>query len=183
MQYPALAAIAGFGLLQVVTMFSKYKKFIKIFIASFFLITLFSVSYYFHQYFVQQIVHQPVNRQEGYEKLVASVNTKLPLYRKVVIAGTVGSPAIHFLFFTKYDPASFQKQISKLTVKTVQQMDRVKFDKYTFYNEDCFNKHEKDILYVERGNCSFPSDVNGNGENILRSDGSIVFKVFGSEQK
>lgn len=178
MLYPALSVLSGFGLLQVYISTQKYKKYFKIFIASCFVVILYSASYYFHQYFVQQVVHQPVNRQEGYEKLVTNVNLLLPKYNKAVVSGTVGSPAILFLFFSRYDPAKFQNQVSNLPLKTVDKIDRVAFDKYSFYNQDCFDNYQKNILYVERGTCGIPDQQSFKTTEIKREDGSVVFRII-----
>jgi 4-amino-4-deoxy-L-arabinose transferase-like glycosyltransferase len=177
MLYPALAIISSFGLLQVYTLISGYRRYLKQFIAVGLIIIIYSVLYYSHQYFIQQVVHQPVNRQEGYEKLVPKVNTLLPEYEKAYVTATAGSPAILFLFFSRYDPAKFQRQVANLPAKTVDKIDRIAFDKYSFYNQDCFDNFKKNILYIQRGTCGIPDQNFYNTSEIKREDGSVVFRI------
>src|SRR3990172_8233539 len=162
-------------------------------IVTIFLVTLFgmNVVYYLHQYYVQQVVHRPWYRHEGYRNLVAKVNEYLPRYTKAVITDRESSPTIFFLFYTSYDPARFQEETQ---TPSDQSIDRRNFASYELTQEECAIREEVEtdkatgkpkkvllvkpnILYVNFGTCTLPEGVQRLDE-IRRSDGTSVFQLL-----
>lgn len=60
-----------------------------------------------------------------------SENINFAKYQRVVITDTFGQPYIYYLFFTKYDPEKFQRQVileqSTIDVGTVRKIDNIEF--------------------------------------------------------
>lgn len=107
---PPLVIIAAFGFLHFY-LFLKQKRFLgrlSFVFLSFCL--LFSVCWYFEAYFI----HFPLNRARffnyGYKQAVELAQS-LPGAQKVVMIGVENSPYIYFLFYEKYDPDKFRREV------------------------------------------------------------------------
>lgn len=182
--FPALSIISAFGLLNLYLVLRRYKysTFLIIILS---LVSAYSVFFYLHQYWVHQIVHRPWYRQEGYKELVGKVNEILPSYSKAVITNRESAPSIFFLFFSKYDPQTFQNETKNINT---EHSDSVNFNKYIFTDEECPLKidvrnakqiltGEKDALYVNSGLCTLPK-VAQIIKTIKRADNSVVFYLL-----
>lgn len=149
-----------------------------------------SLAFYLHNYFVHQLVHRPWFRHEGYQAMVKKVNELAPNYQNIVVTNRESAPTIFLLFYTAYDPASFQKQWATNHYETV---DRASFGKFTISTEECplreketvdqagMARHiitgEPNILYVNSGNCPAPKAPIRMLDQIKRGDGSAVFTI------
>lgn len=190
--FPALSIITANGLLFFIT---KLRKSARLFvipalcIGSFF--ASYEILYYLHEYYIQQQVHRPWYRHEGYKELVDSVNAILNKYDKTVITNSESAPTIFFLFFGKYDPASFQKETMHSSFRS---FDRIDFAKYVFTVEECpykeFEEIDKQtgvktivhtaksgILYVNYGTCKDIIQTGNTLKIISRGDNTPVFKI------
>ena len=180
---PALLIIAAYGFVQLIFSLKKWRM---IFISVSGFLILIHVAYYLHQYYVHSTVHQTLYRQEGYNALVAKVNTYLPNYTKAIITNRESAPAIFFLVYNKYDPARFQKETKRTTI---HDFDRISFDRYEFSTEECPAKKilhkdgsitftaRKNILYVNSGLCP-PVDKFHTLSIIKRPDHSTAFTII-----
>ena len=152
---------------------------------------LYNVLFYLHQYYVHEPIHRPWYRNEGYQAMVNAVNKLLPDYKKVIVTTRESAPTIFFLFYTKYDPASFQKETSS---SISHDLDRINFAKYEFSQEECplriaikidpktgvVSKQftgVPGILYVNAGTCETPVNYAEDLTGITRGDISTVFKI------
>ena len=116
--------------------------------------------------------------------LVKEVNDLLPKYNKAVITNRESAPTIFFLFFGKYDPSSFQKEIE---LSSHRSFDRINFGKYEFVEEECPLLMEKNVagekvkdknsLYVNSGLCKETMSYARILKEIKRVDGSLVFYI------
>lgn len=176
---PALQVVGGVG---VVTIFKNLpSKGIPILVLGGTLVILYSVAYYLHQYFIHQVIHKPIYRQEGYKELVKVVNKLLPQYQYAAITTRQASPLIFFLFYSKYDPAKFQQEIKKQKHDfLVEDFGKVNIDKYKFFTDECFDKEklEKAVLYVDLGSCAVANSQVNVLKEIKRVDESLVFRVY-----
>lgn len=178
---PPLLIIESLGFFLIVSkIYSANLK--KIFIGFSSIIIFVNFVFYLHQYYVHARVYNPWVRQDGYRELVNSVNKLLPKYDKAIITNRESAPTIFFLFYSKFDPAAFQKE-TKGTL--MQDFDRIGFGKYEFSQEECpvrldTNSQEligeKSTLYVTSGLCKPIKNINYIQE-IKRSDGSKAFDI------
>jgi hypothetical protein len=136
---------------------------------------------------VHQVNHRPWFRQEGYKELVTQVTQLQSSYKKVVITDAESAPAIFFLFYKTYDPRVVQKQF---LTHPVDLSGRLPIGKYVFPEEPCplhalpsvasenvlpELSGEKNILYVNDGNCKTLDKRVKVLSEVKRSDGTVVF--------
>ena len=183
MVFPALSIISGSGFLYLLFLFYKKRLIGKALITFIFLVALYNISFYLHQYYIHAVVYRPWYRHDGYKKLVSVINTLLPKYKKVVITDRESAPTIFFLFYGKYDPSRFQDEKQK----NMKDLDRINFGKYEFSQEECplrlikkgekiITTGEKDVLYVDSGLCKIPDNVRVL-DTVKRLDNSLVFFI------
>lgn len=143
---------------------------------------------YLHNYYIQQVVHRPWKRHEGYEELVSNVQTLLPLYGKAIITNRESAPAIFFLFYNRYDPRAY---INEVKDSQLRDFDRVHFGPYEFVEKDCpsiitENPNPEGILYecstepavyVESFSCLVPPPCGELQQEIRRSDETKIFQI------
>jgi len=181
--FPALSVIAAYGLVTLGRNIKTYRRF---WIAIGGVIILLSISQYLHQYYTHGVVHRPWYRQEGYQELVKKVDTRLSSYQKAIITNRETAPTIFFLFYGRYNPATFQRETKN---SMLRDFDRVGFAEYEFSEEECplrdiINKDgsimttgKPGILYVDSGLCK---DMKYGKllDTIERSDHTTVFKMY-----
>lgn len=185
--FPALSIISAVGAIELI----KYCKKKKIVQVLFFLIIIYSITSFIHQYFIDGKYYRNYYRQEGYKELVQKVNKYILDYKYVVITNRETAPTIFFLFFNKYDPMLFQEESRD---KNKEQTDSISFDKYVFSRHECplsleidelGNKKllgESEVLYVNSGLCKDQEELSYIDE-IKRTDGSTVFKLAEYKEK
>lgn len=164
---PALSIISAMGLELLC------KKKIILFFGFLFLILNFL--YYLHQYYVHVPVHQAWFRHEGYKELITKVNDYLPSFEKVIITNRESAPTVFFLFYNRYDPAAFQKEIKE---RGFESIDRASFGPFVFTTEGCPLKLTglTNVLYVNGGECETPAGAR-ELKKISRRDSSEVFRL------
>lgn len=169
---PALTIVSAFGIVRTK----------RVFLITLSILALYNLSSYLHQYFTHQPIHQPWSRHEGYKELVTKVNTLLPSYQKAIVTNRESAPAIFFLFFGRYDPATYLKET---TGKGIHDYDRADFGPYEFSQEECPLKLDQKtgqrtgqsgILYVNYGTCAVAPGVM-ELHQVRRGDQSVVFRV------
>lgn len=192
--FPALSILSGLGLVFVAQLLkNKIKKGYVLNLSYFILglIILYNFAFYISAYYVNNIVHRPWYRQEGYRQLIKTINLNSNKYNIVTITDWNSAPTIFLLFYNKYNPSLIQKTIEKTQGTNYGSMS---FKNYLIAQEECplrkaktvdkitgetkeISFGEKGVLYVDGGNCkSFP-DGTDLIANIKRPDGTIVFKV------
>lgn len=173
--FPALEIVAAFG---IYTFYIKYKKYQRY--TFLILVVLFSFNLYLflHQYFVNAKVHRPWYRNNGFGQMITIVNKSYDLYDSIVITKSIGGMYPLVLFYTKYDPASYQKQGSP------KDRDYKGFGKFTFVPQDCpsFNRDDrfpkaKKTIFVDRGDCPESKASTQRNLYILREDGTKAFRI------
>jgi 4-amino-4-deoxy-L-arabinose transferase-like glycosyltransferase len=158
------------------------------FIMCFLLGITWETTQYVHNYYIQQVVHRPWRRHEGYEEVVSKVQHVLPLYNKAIITNNESAPAIFFLFYNKYDPRTYIDQIKN---SQLRDFDRVNFGPYEFIEKECpsiitehpnpegtvYECSTESAVYVESFSCLVPPPCGELQEEIRRSDGTKVFQI------
>jgi len=196
MVFPALSIIPAFGLISAWEYLKNYNK-IKYLKESLIVLAIiimgFSFSSYLFAYYVQQVVHKPLYREEGYKKLVLSLNTldKNNQYKSIIVANPQSDASILFAYFNRVDPSVLQPIFAK--VKNGE-YGEASFGKFKFVKDECplreisivnskslattsYIKGEKDVLYVDSGFCQLPKKGISILSKIYRSDGVLVFIV------
>jgi len=197
MVFPALSIIPAFGLIGIweyLKSYNKIKYLKESLIVLAIIITGFSFSSYLFAYYVQQVVHKPLYREEGYKKLVSSINAldKNNKYKLIVVANPQSDASILFAYFNVVDPTVLQPIFAK--VKNGE-YGEASFGKYKFVKDECpvreisavntkssikmsYVTGEKDVLYVDSGFCQLPTKGISILSRIYRSDGVLVFVVI-----
>lgn len=127
--------------------FAKDLKFKIIFLLIAFLLT-FSSAAYLHNYYSHYVIHSGKDWQYGYQEAVIESEKLKSNFEKVSISEDFEQAHIFWLFYTKYDPASYQKY-----------GNRGQFDKFYFGQkrsdvELSKNQSELFISYAQ----TFPQD-------------------------
>lgn len=184
---PAFSILSAVGLVSLLEFLKLINmKVYKLFILLAIFIVAYSLSYYLVQYYTQAINYKTWYRQDGYRDLVYKVNIFLPQYKKAIITNRESAPTIFFLFYTKYSPEFFHKEISKNNHRS---FDRMNFGKYVFTEDECplgtikdkeviKSITEENILYVNSALCEENPLGSKTLAEIKRLDGSFVFKVL-----
>ncbi|QQS38643.1 glycosyltransferase family 39 protein [Candidatus Woesebacteria bacterium] len=104
-----LVVVTAFGLSFFSQKVSEWGKVKYVGILGVFLLYLASVFYFLDAYFVHQPIHNARYWDYGYKQLVEIITPIQHDYKKVKIHFTYAQPYIYFLFYQKYDPATYQK--------------------------------------------------------------------------
>lgn len=180
--FPAISIISATGFVYLINFLHSKKKLM--FVSSILvIIIIYNLSFYLHQYYVHYSSYRPWYRNDGYRDLVKVVNSHIVSYKKATITNRESAPTIFFLFFSKYNPAAFQKEIDSINNIS---FDRVSFSKYEFSQEECPLKIDiktqksigaKNVLYVNSSLCKIPQDVKVL-DIVRRTDNSEVFQIL-----
>ncbi|CAN5302887.1 hypothetical protein BH10PAT1_BH10PAT1_1540 [soil metagenome] len=124
-----LIIIISFGINEFVTTRAK-----KIFIVLVFAIYALTYAYFLDSYFVHQPIHNSKLWQYGYKQMVEKIIPIQKNYNKIFVQQSYDQPYIYFLFYEKYNPASWQKQAnlrinSSGDVGLVEHLDNICFCK------------------------------------------------------
>lgn len=130
-----LVFIAGTGVIELFSYLNKRKSILKYglkLLLAFVYLALFIRL--LDLYFVHDKFYNSANRLFGYKEMIGFVNSQIVNKNKVVISNKYGQPYIYFLFYSKYDPKSYQK-VSNLTknpygdVGEVERIGKIEFRK------------------------------------------------------
>ncbi len=172
--FPMVEILAGYGFMKVITAISGNRKKIAIFLAA--LLMLYNFAYFLHQYFIHAASHVTIYRFNGFKEMVQTVQKEYDAYDTIIITKTAGGIYPHVLFYTKYDPALYQKEGSP------KDPDFGGFGKFIFAPQFCpsINGNPKyqnmgRVLYVDSGTCDIP--VTQIQKKIYREDGTLAFII------
>jgi len=180
---PAFAILSGYGAFIIFDKFKK-KRYFFLLSSALCIIAVFSLFYFLVQYFIQGKVYRTWYRQDGYRQLVKETNQLLPNYTKAIITTRETAPTIFFLFYSRYDPKSFQKETKNLDIRN---SDHVSFYKYEFMDEECPLRIDdktkkitgkKEILYINSSLCNQKIPGAKLLSKIRRVDGSEAFHIW-----
>ncbi len=91
-----------------------------------------AVIYYLDSYFVHLPVHNAKDWLYGYKQAVEETTTVQNNYKKIVFQQSYDQPYIYFLFYQKYNPASYQAKAvlteGEVDVGLVEKLDNIKFE-------------------------------------------------------
>lgn len=173
-----LVMISAFGFYQFILWLKTTVNFKLLIVCSLFLIVslLWSVSRYLHEYFVHYPQTYPAAWEYGFKDLVSFVRPLEKDYDKILVTDKYDQPYILFLFYLKYPPEKFQKEViltprDKFGFSTVQDFGRYHFGAIEWNNL----QNEHNILVVGTDD-EIPNDA-----NVLKTinfpNGKPAFKV------
>jgi 4-amino-4-deoxy-L-arabinose transferase-like glycosyltransferase len=188
--FPALSIFMAFGLEKLLALKKTYALHGLLLVFTF--LPFIEIYRYMHHYYVQQLVHRPWYRQEGYKELVGMIQKLKNNYTKIVITNRETAPTIFFLFYTQYDPKKFQEETKH---STFRDFDRINFSNYTFTTDECpihettyFDQQkqrmiiechgETETLYINSGVCRIPKTCANILHTVKRGDQTAVFQII-----
>ncbi|MBI4058829.1 glycosyltransferase family 39 protein [Candidatus Microgenomates bacterium] len=160
---------------------SKWKKII---ISLFIPFYLANFIYFFDQYFIHAPIHNAKYWEYGYKEMVEKISRVQKNYQQIVVAQSYEQPYIYFLFYQKYDPATYQKQsklvegaAGKLDVGFIEKLDNIQFA-WPDWSRD---RGKKGVLFVGNTEQIPPADSRDSTkfkvDQIKYPNGSIAFRL------
>jgi len=175
--FPALELFAAYGFIQLLQQKSKINR---RFIISFgTMLLVFNMAYFLQQYFVNAKIHKPWYRNNGFSQMMQEVNKNYDNYDAIVISKYQGGIYPLVLFYSKYDPAIYQKEGSP------KDKDYSGFGKFFFVPQDCPSVQRASnlpkvarMLFVDKGDCPDDSSIQSKKiKYIDREDGTKAFRM------
>lgn len=174
-----LEILVALGVLSFLDNLKKYSFFYKPVFFFVILVAVFNFSYFLHQLFVHQPLHQPWYRGYAYKELVVELSKVDRNYKKIIFTKEHASPYIYILFFKKYSPIRYQK------LGSPRDYDNTGFDNYIFVPKECplaledniVFHGEKGVLYVNSGSCPEIKQGVKNIKTIYWKDKNPAFRI------
>lgn len=137
---PPLTALSSIGFYYLIKFLSRslFKKIIFLLFLTFFLVQVYT---YFHHYLIHYSSEQERSWNYGFKQAISEAN-QLTAFDKVVITQTNENPLMFLLFWTGYDPKTFQQGIEKVELTNFGQKVP-KLGKYYLADFDQKIKDEK----------------------------------------
>jgi 4-amino-4-deoxy-L-arabinose transferase-like glycosyltransferase len=157
-------------------LFFQTSRILKPALAAFGLLALGSFFYFLAMYFDR--MDREVSRywQYGYKEAVAYAEANKNRYEKVVVSLSLEQPYIFFLFYTKYDPATYLSGGGTRSggfAANINAFDKYEFRKINWPEE----KRDGSILYI-----GSPDDIPHRfGSMVTYLDGSPAFEIVDRE--
>lgn len=149
---PAYQLMCAFGFLIFINWIKKYSKVVKITsMFTLFIIVLASIGYYLNQYFNIYPSRYSRDWQYGYKEVVEYINNQKQEYDLIVFTRHFGEPHMFTLFFSNYDPQSYQNDPNLVRFETYDWVRVLRFDKYYFPDLGDEGSKPQDILEEYRG--------------------------------
>lgn len=148
---PVVHILTAIGLLQFVSYVQKISikqpGTYKTILLSVFILFSCNIFYYFSMYYDRMDKDYSSYWQYGYKEAVEYSQTHYQQYNKIIISTNLEQPYIFFLFYTKYNPLKYQKNLS--TDLRVSDKNTIGFDKYEFRKIDWRNEiKDGTVLYI-----------------------------------
>ncbi|MBI3984709.1 MAG: glycosyltransferase family 39 protein [Candidatus Levybacteria bacterium] len=173
-----LVIITVFGFVELLSLLKNRLKILVI------VIVILSLAhgflYFYHNYFWRLRIHEPWHRGYATKELVFNIENigKENPKAKFIMTTQNYNNFIFYLFFTKFDPKTFQN------LGSPKEENNLKFANLTYINDDCPIRGSSDInatvepniYYVGKPECPLPK--NAEIVNVIRrSDGLPAFHI------
>lgn len=161
---PVWAIISAFGVTAILTA-TKSNKMLKTGILSLlFLVGLYNFITYLHLYYKHYPKIRGRDWDDGYSQMVTYVNSIKDDYQTIAMSNYFGHPYIFVLFYTAYDPKTYQ----------TQSHDKNAFDKYEFFGSSWAKTKEGKALVITPPWQAHPDNVL---KEIFAQNGDLTFTV------
>jgi len=156
-----LIIISSYGFYNMLLVLKKIssKPLFTIYYLLFTIFIIWNVSYFLHQYFIHYPKVYPAAWEYGMKDLVSFISPIKDRYLRIYITDQYDQPYILFLFYLKYPPEKFQKEViltprDKFGFSTVRD-----FDKFYFKKIDWAKIKEERNILVCGTDKEIPNDV------------------------
>lgn len=163
-----LTLLSAFGFVSIINVLSRQRLLLYGFGVVVISVALsYHFAKYLHQYYVHVPVHLPFANQNGFRELVPFVEAQKDQYSKIIITDRYDQPYVLFLFYSQYDPRSFQQQ-ARLT-----QRDKFGFSTIRGYDTYEFRAVTKEDLVNLKG-----ALIVGTDEEVDDKDPRIIETIY-----
>ena len=174
---PTLQIFTAIGLCGLCCYFYRIKHILgKLSIGISALVILIFCFHYLHQYYIHLPIDYAMDWQYGHEQVVEKVRLLQNKFDKVVISTTLDQPYIFFLYYLRYDPATYLRFGGTKSGKFDE--ERNTFDRYEFHS---YMKSETvadpTTLYVGGPTEMLPGTT--PLLEVLDPSGNIVYVLYG----
>ena len=130
---PVIEVFVGAGLWEFYTRLNSIKKvYRQVLIGAGLTVVAVSGLYYIHQYYVHGPVDYASDWQYGNEEVVRTVKIMQDKFDKVIVSTSLDVPYMFFLYYLRYDPATYLSYGGTRSGKFDEQKNA--FDKYEFHS-------------------------------------------------
>ena len=109
-----LTLVSSFGLITVYetvrNVFLRYKAIGVLFSVFVVFVSIGSLIYFFDSYFIHLPIHNAKYWNYGYKEVIEKILPIQNNYKVIYFQQSYDQPYIYYLFYSKYDPAKYQKQ-------------------------------------------------------------------------
>jgi len=173
----SLVVISAYGLVSVLAWIKKKHYLISTLLYGCIAILLsWNAARYLHQYYVHYPKTYPAAWEYGFKELVGYVKSAEDNYQRIYVTDKYDQPYILFLFYLKYSPQKFQKEVilsprDKFGFSTVRDFDKYHFQEIRWEEV----KDQESSLIVGTGQ-EIPESANII-KQIYFPGGKIAFKI------
>lgn len=165
-----LTIVSATGFVGVIDLIHKF-KYKKIVFGFMFLVISWQFARYMHMYYVHMAKEYPYSSQYGVKELINYISEHDGKYQKVLVTDRYDQPYILFLFYTKYDPRTFQND-HQLTQR----------DQFGFSTVNHFDKYYFASIRFDEARTENPNSlIVGTNEEIPK-EANIVKDIYGSNK-
>jgi len=111
---PTFQILTAYGLVNIFMVLRKSKSLSRGFYLMGFFVAIFAIFnflYFLHNYFKHYPKEFSGEWQYGYKEAIAYANEREGEYDNIVMTEELGRPYVYVLFYSKYDPAKFRKEV------------------------------------------------------------------------
>jgi 4-amino-4-deoxy-L-arabinose transferase-like glycosyltransferase len=167
-----LEIISALGLVKIFELFAGFKnnRLAVVFKILFGALIVWNFARYLHIYYLHMAKEYPFSSQYGVSELVSYVMENKDKYQNIVVTDKYDQPYILFLFYSKFDPAAFQKD-HQLSARDEFGFSTVRsFGNYRFIN---FGKWD-DVR------SEFPNSLIVGAPDEVPKEANIIKRVYGT---
>lgn len=180
--FPILSLVSAFGIYWLLTEIIKKKMFKKIFIGLLVCLFIANVAIYLDRYFVHFPRDEAANWGIGYKVLSNLLTTPSNASKKVIMARPKYSPYIYLLFYSKYDPALYQREAVRYSPTEDGFVDVKEFGRYEFRDIDWSKDLQQDSIVVEwSSQVSESIKKSYKTQEVTLLNGESLFTVIGAK--
>lgn len=174
---PAIIIAVAFGFYEILQLI-RNNKIKKIFVVFCLLFFLQNFLYFQHNYFWRSKVHEPWHRSATEKELLDTLEIYKDKYKEIVMTTEHNNNFIFYLFYRKFDPATYQK------LGSPRERDELRFANLMYRYKPCpsediptkLTTREKPTLYVVKEDCKIPKNAQVI-DTIRALDGAPFFKI------
>lgn len=177
--FPMLSLISAFGIYYILIEVIRKKLLKKMFAGFLIAIFVVNVAIYLDRYFVHFPRNESANWGIAYKKLSNLLAQSVFSSKKIIMARPKYSPYIYLLFYSKYDPAWYQKQAIRYPPTEDGFVDVKKFGRYEFRDINWGKDLNSDTILVVWSS-DVPEAIKNSHETqeVILKNGKSMFTII-----